>query len=120
MHAKSFQSGWTRCNAMNQAMNQCYEPVHQAFLSMGFSGQEYWSGLPCPPPRDLPDPGIKPTSLKAYALAGRFFTTSATSEAQLREPKGEGKVPEACNIWKPLSLLDLKGYVEKPEAGVLN
>ena len=37
--------------------------AHQAPLSMGFSRQEYWSGLPCPSPGDLPDPGIKPTSL---------------------------------------------------------
>ena len=37
--------------------------VRQAPLSMGFSRQEYWSELPCPPPGDLPDPGIKPTSL---------------------------------------------------------
>ena len=37
--------------------------AHQAPLSMGFSRQEYWSGLPCPPPGDLPDPGIKPLSL---------------------------------------------------------
>ena len=36
--------------------------VHQAPLSMEFSRQEYWSGLPCPSPRDLPDPGIKPGS----------------------------------------------------------
>ena len=36
--------------------------AHQAPLSMGFSRQEYWNGLPCPPPGDLPDPGIKPTS----------------------------------------------------------
>ena len=41
--------------------------------SMGFSRQEYWSGLPCPPPRDLPDPGIEPTSLMPPALAGRFL-----------------------------------------------
>ena len=53
--------------------------AHQAPLSMGFSRQEYWSGLPCPSPGDLPDPGIKPTS---PALAGGFFTTSATWEAQ--------------------------------------
>ena len=46
-------------------------------LSMGFSRQEYWSGLPCPPPGDLPDPGIKPVSLTSPALAGGFFTTSA-------------------------------------------
>ena len=36
--------------------------AHQAPLSMGFPRQEYWSGLPCPPPGDLPDPGIKPKS----------------------------------------------------------
>ena len=35
----------------------------QALLPMGFSGQEYWNGLPCPPPKDLPDPGIEPTFL---------------------------------------------------------
>jgi len=45
---------------------------------MGFSRQEYWSGLPFPPPPgDLPNPGIKPTSLVAPASAGRFFTTGA-------------------------------------------
>ena len=53
----------------------------QAPLSMGFSRQEYWSGLLCPPPGDLPDPGIKPSSRVSPALAGEFFTTSATWEA---------------------------------------
>ena len=51
--------------------------AHQAPLSMGFSRQEYWSGLPCPPPGDLPDPGFEPASLSP-ALAGGFFTTGAT------------------------------------------
>ena len=46
--------------------------ARQAPLSMGFPRQEYWSGLPCSPPGDLPDPGIEPVS---PALAGRFFTT---------------------------------------------
>ena len=46
--------------------------AHQALLSMGSSRQEYWSGLPFPSPRDLPNPGIKPTS---PALTGGFFTT---------------------------------------------
>ena len=50
----------------------------QAPLSMGFSRQEYWSGLPCPSPGDLPDPGIEPTSLRSPLLAGGFFTTSTT------------------------------------------
>ena len=48
---------------------------------MGFSRQEYWSGLPCPPPGDLPNLGIKPVSLMSLALAGRFFTSRATWEA---------------------------------------
>ena len=53
----------------------------QAPLSMGFSRQEYWSGLPCPPPGILPDPGIEPASLMSPALAGMFFTTSTVWEA---------------------------------------
>ena len=52
--------------------------AYQAPLSMGFSRQEYQSGLPCPPPEDLTNPGIKPASLMSSALAGGFFTTSAT------------------------------------------
>ena len=44
---------------------------------MGFSRQEYWSGLPFPSPGDLPDPGIKPLYLTSPALAGGFFTTIA-------------------------------------------
>ena len=55
----------------------------QAPLSMGFSGEEYWSGLPCPPPGHLSDPGIKPDSLLSPALVDRLFTTSATWEAQI-------------------------------------
>ena len=47
----------------------------QAPLFMGFSRQEYWSGLPCPPPGDPPNPGIRPRSLISPALAGGFFTT---------------------------------------------
>ena len=53
-------------------------------LSLGFPRQEYWSGLPFPTPGDLPDPGIKPTSLETPALAGGFFTTSATWEAHVQ------------------------------------
>ena len=49
--------------------------VCQAPLPMGFSWQEYWSGLPFPPPGDLPDPNIKPMSSASPPLAGRFLTT---------------------------------------------
>ena len=48
----------------------------QAPLSMEFSRQEHWSGLPFPPPGDLPILGIEPTSLTSTALAGGFFTTA--------------------------------------------
>ena len=53
----------------------------QAPLSVGFSRHEYWSGLPFPSPGHLPHPGIEPGSLTCPALAGGFFTTSATWEA---------------------------------------
>ena len=55
--------------------------AHQAPLPMGFSRQEYWSGLPFPPQGDLPNPGIKPTSLASPTLAGGFFATSTAWEA---------------------------------------
>ena len=46
--------------------------------SMGISRQEYWSGLPFPPPGDLPNSGMEPVSLGSPALTGRFFTVSTT------------------------------------------
>ena len=52
--------------------------AHQAPLSMEFSRQDYWSGLLFPPPGDPPYPGIEPAPLASPALAGGFFTTSAT------------------------------------------
>ena len=55
--------------------------AHRASLSLGFSRQEYWSGLPYPPAGDLPNPGIEPMSLAFPALAGGFFTIRATWEA---------------------------------------
>ena len=61
-HVQLFATSWT--------------VAHQAPLSMGF-----WSGLPCPPPGDLPSPGIEAASTPSPAWAGRFFTTSATWEA---------------------------------------
>ena len=48
--------------------------ARQAPLSMGYPMQEYWSGLPFPPPGDLPNPGIEPRSPASPALAGGFFT----------------------------------------------
>jgi len=48
--------------------------VDNLLLSVEFSRQEYWSGLPCPPPGDLPNPGLEPMSLAFPALAGGLFT----------------------------------------------
>ena len=70
MHAELFQLCLTLCNPMDCS----------PLLPMGFSKQEYWSGLPCPPPGDLPNPGTKPTYLMFPALAGKFFTTSVAWE----------------------------------------
>ena len=53
----------------------------QAPLSMEILRQECWSGSSCTPPGDVPNPGIKPMALASAALAGVFFTTSATWEA---------------------------------------
>ena len=55
VHAKALQSCLTLCNPMD-----CSPP---GFSIQGFTRQEYWSGLPCPPPGDLPDPVIEPVSL---------------------------------------------------------
>ena len=72
----------------------------QAPLSMGFCRQEYCRELSCPPPGDLPNPGIKPVSLMLPALAGRFFTTRATWEAKIQRnwsPKRLGDLSQ--NTW---------------------
>ena len=53
--------------------------ARQAPLSMGFSRQKYWTGLPCPSPGNLPNPGSEPESLTFPALAGRFFTSVLVS-----------------------------------------
>ena len=59
---------------MSDSLVTPWTVAHQASLSMGFSRQEYQSGLPFPSPGDLPDPGIEPSS---PALAGGFFTTES-------------------------------------------
>ena len=65
-----------------------------------FSRQEYCSGLPCPPPGDLPDPQTEPRSLVSAALTGRFFTTRAT--------------------WEPLGIDYLKTYSGSKTRGVFS
>ena len=66
-------------------------------LSRGFSRQEYWSGLPCPPPGDLPNPGTDLASLMSPALPGGFFTSNTTWEAHV--------TPEQVKFFLKLSFL---------------
>ena len=73
-HVQSFVTLWTI--------------AHQAPLPMGFSRQEYWSGLPCPPAVDLFDSGIELASLMSPALSGGCFTTSASWEAPNHKETG--------------------------------
>ena len=79
---------WGKFTALSVCVLSCFSCVplfvtpwtvaHQVPLSMGFSRQEYWSGLPFPSPGDLSDPWIESMSLMSLALAGRFFTTHAS------------------------------------------
>ena len=66
----------TVTSVMSESFAILWTMAHQAPLSMGFSGQEYWGGLPCPPPGDIPNPGTEPESLTSPALAVTCFTTS--------------------------------------------
>ena len=70
------------CFSCVQLFATLWTIAHQAPLSLGFSRQECWNGLPFPSPGDLPNPGIKPTSLMSPASAGIVFITSTTWEAQ--------------------------------------
>ena len=93
MHAKSLYHVWLFGTPGTVA--------RQAPRSMGFSRQS-WSGFPRPPPGDLPDPGIQPTSLMSPALAGGFFTTKAIWEAwdELRQisNKSNGLQPQRDSV----------------------
>ena len=82
--------------------------AHQAPLSMRFSRQEYWRGLPFPLPGDLPDSGIKPASLVSPALAGGFFTTSTTGEA-LPLLNSHSQVSPSIHRSRPTLSRDLPG-----------
>ena len=90
MHSPYIQTH--ACTCMHACILSCFSPVWvfatlwtialQAPLSVGFSRQEYWSRLPCPP-GDLPDPGIKPKCLTCPAFVGGFLTSSTIWEAHV-------------------------------------
>ena len=99
---------------MSNSLRPPWTVVHQTLLSMGFSRQEYWSGLPFPLPGYLLDPRIEPTST-APALAGRFFTTEP-SEKPLHNPVG---LPELNYTGLQMRLFwGLIFLVQDPWAGV--
>ena len=105
--------------------------AHQAPLSMGFSRQEYWSGLPFPPPGNLPNPGIKPTS---PALAGGCFTTELPGKPERdfsdviniglltgkrRRRKQRLRWLDSVTDWMDVNLSKLQETVKDWGAGVL-
>ena len=98
--------GWFDCSitcmlSPNWLFATPWTVAHQDPLSMGFPRQEYWSGLPCPPPGDLPDSGIEPwMSLTSPAMAGGVFTT---------EPPGK-----PCNLISVFNRLTPHGFVLSP------
>ena len=79
------------CVKLLQSCTTFCDPMGcQAPLSMGFSRQEYWSGLPFPHPGDLPNPGIK------HALAGGFFTTTTNWDAAAAAAAAAAKSLQSC------------------------
>ena len=94
-------------NSENESVSRLSESVwlfvtpwtvaHQAPLSMGFFKQEYWNGLLCPPPGDLPDSGIKPSTRVSH-IAGRFFTVWTIISVQF------SSVAQSClTLWDPMN-----------------
>ena len=65
--SEQMSAGWWLSAVVSDSVTP-WPVAHQAALSMGFPRQEYWSGLPCSPPGDLPDPGIKPVNPATPAL----------------------------------------------------
>ena len=118
---------------------------HQPPLSTGFFWQEYWSGLPCPPPGDLPNLGTEPLCLRSPALAAGFFTASATWKAHRGgfegtpiwellsptvSPEKDPRSGHPCDLWPPLPRREIPGqegvglralaylWAEQPTPGV--
>ena len=95
-------------------MSNSVWPYGQTPLSMGFSRQEYWIGLPCPPPGDLSDPGIELASLPSPSLTGGFFTTTWGVP-----PHGCVLVAQSCpTLWNPTHCRPPGSSVHGKDTGV--
>ena len=84
---------------MSESFVTPWTVAHQSPPSVGFPRQEYWSGLPFPPPGDLPDPGIKAAS---PALAGRFYTTETPMASKQPVSLFSGPLRVTCR-WTSLN-----------------
>ena len=102
IHAQLFQSCLTLRHPMDRGA------CCQAPLSMGFPRQEYWSGLPFPPPGDLRDPGIKPVSPVSACTAGRFFATEPAVHSWKHHGSLNRAFPSSQNVfYAPLCTLTI-------------
>ena len=102
---KGFTQAGLLCVLSPSHVRLCATPstkAHQASLSMGFSRQEHWSGLPFPSPGELSNPGIEPTS---YALAGWFFATVPCGKS--KQDLGTFYYMDACAGHQRLPLITL-------------
>ena len=104
-----------RCFSCIRLFETLWTVDRQVPLSMGFSRQEYWSGLSYPPPGDLPDLGIEPMPLISPVLAGRFFATVRSFKNSLVFPpvsiRVTGKI-QCQNSHKSLAQLIKHGQIE--------
>ena len=106
----------------HSVMSNCLCPwttAHQAPLSMGFSRQEYWNGLPFLPPGNLPDPGIKPKSPKSPALVGGFFTTKPSRKRTHPESLYNPRLKYLCRSISGcivLCVLSPPGHLRSPHS----
>ena len=73
---------WSVCLVVSDSLQPHGLQPTRLLCLWGFSRQEHWSGLPCLPPGDLPNPGIESITLMSSALVGRFFTSRATWDVQ--------------------------------------
>ena len=112
VYAQSPQSCPALCNML-------WTIAYQATLSMGFPRQEYLSGLPCRPPGDLSDPGIKPASPVAPVLAGKFFSTEtqgkpivASKYLQMFHPDFHQKPHNPFIKWEIQTTVKMCGHME--------
>ena len=85
------------CSVLSDSVTS-WTVARQTSLCMGFSRQEYWRGLPFPPPGDLSDPGIESVSLVSPAFTGKFFCHWITWEAPLKNEDYELKEPALSQV----------------------